>query len=350
MSQAGIHGSWRRTVLLALVRSEIGLPVLDRASKSLLANKGQLLKELLRVTFAVDSESGIKAYSSIGIELPSLPTDFFIPAAPSWLRLVLWTHTRMKEIPNEVIPDLADFYSRWSLAMFGQDPITPHLLAHLHEWLVEVESALHPDHFTGLRRPFGLAMSLENERELEASLRLNFLAFCRRVPELAEKYLRSVAARRPGDQIADEIMKFRGTAAQAAPVALADLTLRTLIPADDDEDFGSSRRDHGPFGIGDTSYFPASPNQGPMLELLTYAPEQGLRVVRELIAHAVRYYAGDRDPGKMPSSSISRRRADIPLAELLQLVAWRRPFIDCHICFNGSRSLGTQAHRGWRSP
>jgi len=297
LSQAGIHGSWRRAVLLAPVRSEVGLPVLDRASKSLLANKGQLLKELLRVTFAVDSESGIKAYSSIGIELPSLPTDFFIPAAPSWLRLILWTHAQMKEIPKEVIPDLVDFYSRWSMAMLGQDPITPHLLVHFHEWVAEVESALHPEHVSGLRRPFGLAMSSENERDLEASLRLNFLAFCRRAPQLAEQYLRSVAQRRPGDHIAEEIMKFRGTAAQAAPAALADLTLRTLIPADDDEDFGASRRDHGPFGIGDTSYFPSSPNQGPMLELLTYAPEEGLRVVRELVGHAVSYYAGDRDPG-----------------------------------------------------
>jgi energy-coupling factor transporter ATP-binding protein EcfA2 len=42
LSQAGIHGSWRRAVLLALVRSEIGSPVLDRASKSLLAYKGKL--------------------------------------------------------------------------------------------------------------------------------------------------------------------------------------------------------------------------------------------------------------------------------------------------------------------
>jgi len=298
LSQPGIHGSWRRAVLLALVRSEIGLPVLDRASKSLLADKGKLLKELLRVTFAVDSEPGSKVYSSMGIDLPSLPTDFFFPAAPSWLRLILWTHTRMKELPNEVIPDLADFYFRWSMAMLGQDPITPLLLAHLYEWLIEVESALHPDHLTGLRRPFGLAMPLENEREFETSLRLSFLAFCRRVPELAEQYLSSVVARRPGDQIADEIMKFRGTIAQAAPMALADLTLRTLIPSDDDEHFGSGRREHGPFGIGDISYSPASPNQGPMLDLMTYAPEQGLRVVRELIAHAIKFYAGDHEPGE----------------------------------------------------
>jgi hypothetical protein len=204
----------------------------------------------------------------------------------------------MKQIPKEVIPDLVDFYSRSSMAMFGQDPLTPLLVAHFYDWLLEVESALHPERLSGLRRPFGLAMSLENERDLEASLRMNFLAFCRRAPELAEKYIRSVARRSPGDHIAEEIMKFRGTAAQAAPAALADLTLRTLIPTEDDEDFGASPRQHGPFGVGDTAYFPSSPNQGPFLELLTYAPEHGLRVVRELIGHAVKYYAGDHDPGK----------------------------------------------------
>lgn len=307
LSQSGIHGAWRRAVLLALVRSEIGLPVLDRASTRLLADKGALLTELLRVTFAVDSQSGAEVYGAVGIELSSLPADFFVPAAPSWIRLIVWTHTHMKEIPNDVIPDLADFYYRWSMAMLGQDPVTPLLLAHIHQWLVEVESALHPDHYTRLRRPFGLAMSSENERNLEESLRLNFLAFCRCAPELAGQYLRSVAARRAGDRIGEEILKFRGTLAQAAPLELADLTLRTLIPADDDEDFASSRLDRGPFGIGETSFHPASPNQGPMLELLTYAPEQGLRVVRALVAHAVSHYSGDRDPGE---NSIVIRYAD----------------------------------------
>jgi energy-coupling factor transporter ATP-binding protein EcfA2 len=298
LSQTGVHGSWRRAALLALVRSEIALPLLDWPRKSLTADKGKLLRELLRVTYAADSEPGSKIYASMGIQLPELPTDFFIPAAPSWVRLILWTHKWIKEIPNEVIPDLADFYSRWSIAMLGQDLITPYLLVHIHGWLVEVESALHPDHFTHLRRPFGLAMSSENERELETSLRVTFLSFSRCAPHLAEQYLRSVAARKPGHPIADEIMKFRGTTAQAAPEALADLTLRALIPVDDDEDFRSSRPDHGPFGVGDMTYFPASPNQGPMLDLLTHAPEEGLRVVRELIDHAVKHYAGDRDPGE----------------------------------------------------
>lgn len=298
LTSESIHGSWRRTALLALVRSEIALPLLDWTPKSLLADKGRLLKELLRVTFAVDSEPASKVYSSMGIQLPSLPTDLFVPAAPSWVRLILWTLKWMKEIPKEVIPDLVNFYSRWFMALLGQDPITPHLLVHLHAWLVEVESALHPDHFTRLRRPFGLQMSLENERELESTLRINFLAFCRRTPQLAEQYLHSVAARKPGHPIADEIMKFRGTAAQAAPKALADLTLRTLIPVDDDEESRPSSPIHGPFGSGDISYFPASPNQGPMLELLNSAPEDGLRVVRGLIAYAVRHYAGDRDPGE----------------------------------------------------
>jgi energy-coupling factor transporter ATP-binding protein EcfA2 len=297
LSQTGIHGSWRRAGLLALVRSEIALSLFGWTVKTLPADKGKLLKELLRVTYAVDSEPGSKIYASMGIQLPESPSDFFIPAAPSWVRLILWTHKWINEIPNQAIPDVADFYSRWSMAMLGQDLITPHLLVHIHTWLLEVESALHPDHFTHLRRPFGLELSLENDRELETSLRVTFLSFARCAPHLAEQYLCAVAARQPGHHIADEIMKYRGTAAQAAPKALADLTLRTLIPVDDDEDFHSSSRAHGPFGADDIKYFPPSPNQGPMLELLTHAPDEGLRVVRELINYAIKHYAGDRDPG-----------------------------------------------------
>ena len=171
------------------------MPILDRATASLLGGKGVLLRELLRITFAADSEPGTSAYLSLGIELPSFLYRFLYPFCTFLARLVLWTHTRMKEIPNEVIPDLVDFYSRWSMAMLGQDSMTPHLVAHFHEWLTEVESALHPARVTGLRRPFGLAMSLENERELESSLRSHFLAFCRRAPQIAEQYLRSVIRR-----------------------------------------------------------------------------------------------------------------------------------------------------------
>jgi hypothetical protein len=227
----------------------------------------------------------------------------------------------MQDLPAEVIPDLAEFYSRWSMAFFGQDALTPFLLSHVYEWLVEVETALHPESYVDLRRPFGVTTS--HEAELEKSLRLNFLAFCWRVPELAERYLRSVIARRPGYQIADEIMKFRGAAARGAPAALADLTLRTLIPARRRNEFEAQDLSDGPFDIGDISYFPPSPNQGPFLDLLTHSPEHGMRVVRGLIAHSVAFYSGNSDPG---NSTIVVR---FPDGE--RTFAWQN-------CYNWSRS------------
>lgn len=300
LSQPGVHGSWRRAALLALVRSENGGMLLNRASKNLFASGGALLKELIHITVAVDSEPGVTAFAKFGIKLPSLLPDFVVPSALSWGRLIVWSLAVMRDIPNDVIPDLVDLYSRWSTAKFGHDPLTPYLLDHWYTWLTEIESALYPDHFTGLRRPFGLAMSSERERDLEANLRMYFLAFCQRRPGLAERYLRSIAQRRPQDSIAREIMKFRGSGAQAAPVALADLTLRTLIPPpDEDEHFGSAGYDlHGPFGVYDSSFFPASPAQGPMLELLVHSPENGLRVIRQLIDVAINHFSGGREHGQ----------------------------------------------------
>jgi hypothetical protein len=44
VSRAGVHGSWRRAVLLALVRSEIAADLLTRVSDALLADGGALLR------------------------------------------------------------------------------------------------------------------------------------------------------------------------------------------------------------------------------------------------------------------------------------------------------------------
>ena len=54
VSREGVHGSWRRAALLALVRSEAAAVVLLRASELLLANHARLLRELIRTVQAVD--------------------------------------------------------------------------------------------------------------------------------------------------------------------------------------------------------------------------------------------------------------------------------------------------------
>ena len=58
------HGSWRRAALLALVRSEIGTALLDRARSYFLDNNAQALRELIRAVMAVEVEPATKRLCS----------------------------------------------------------------------------------------------------------------------------------------------------------------------------------------------------------------------------------------------------------------------------------------------
>ena len=51
-----IHGSWRRAVLLSIVRAEDADDLLDYQSARLLENDAALLIELIRTVMAVDVE------------------------------------------------------------------------------------------------------------------------------------------------------------------------------------------------------------------------------------------------------------------------------------------------------
>lgn len=92
------------------------------------------------------------------------------------------------------------------------------------------------------------------------------------------------------------ILKFRGALAQAAPSELAELTAELLINAEkDSEEAGSPFRQA--FGHANLDFVPVSPSQGPFLELLVHAPEQGLRLIRRLVDHAVSYMSRGREFG-----------------------------------------------------
>ena len=101
----------------------------------------------------------------------------------------------------------------------------------------------------------------------------------------------------PERERASEILKFRGALAQAAPEELAELTAEILIPKKDKNEREQSHLPPRPFGYRDLDFIPASPAQGPFLELLIHAPEVGLRLVRKLVDHAISFKTGGRDFG-----------------------------------------------------
>jgi hypothetical protein len=294
LSKPEVHGSWRRAVLLAAVRSEVGPELMTRAGLTLLRDDAAVLRELIRLVIAVDTQPFSELLSLAGIDPAVIPSGLFVPNGPSWYHLVVWILLLGEGLPGAAIPDVVDLYIKWSSAMLGRDEITPILLKRIHRWLIEIETARHPVNFQDQRQPFGGAIDYDQLRSLESTLRMGFLLFCNRTPELASEYLKSL----DGRQDERNILKFRGSLAQAAPKELAEFTASALIPGPNDTERTSQRDFQEPFSFNDHELFPASPSQGPFYDLLVQERETGLLLVRRLTDHAVAFYTRGRDHGK----------------------------------------------------
>jgi hypothetical protein len=299
LSRSRNHGSWRRATLLSLVRSEISSELLPRASGVLLANRGTMLRELIRIVMAVDVEPATSLLTAIGIDPATIPASLNVPSGPSWARLIAWLLSLGDNLPAANIPDVVNFYTAWSSGMLGQDPLTPLLSQCLYLWLREIEVARDAETPRALRQPFGGEFNYEQIQSLEVDLRTGFLLFCKRTPALAVEYLRSLSQRRRSDDVVRSVLKFRGTLAEAAPAELAELTASALMPPTQSEDRHRYHRRElrEPFGFLDLAFLPASPAQGPFLELLTHASQYGLSLIHRLINHAISFYTAGREPG-----------------------------------------------------
>ena len=289
LSRAGVHASWRRAVMLALVRSEIASELLTRASDLLFTGNASSLRELIRTTMAVDAVPAVQRAAAFGINPAIVPPTLNVPIGPSWYRLIVWLLSLGTRLPVAAIPDAVNLYADWSTGYFGWDALTPKLVPWLHFWLSEIENSRG-------RTAFGGQIAREKINELEFTLRSGFLTFCNKTPQLAADYLRDVIARPHNERIAESILNYRGTLAQAAPAELAELTMASLIRHKapkrgeyDDED--------RPFSSLDHQFIPQSPAQGPFYELLTFAPQYGLPLVRRLVETAVDFRSGGQPHG-----------------------------------------------------
>jgi hypothetical protein len=351
VSRDDIHGSWRRAVLLALVRSEAAADVLTKALPALFADRARLLRELIRVVKAVEVTPAADLLVAAGIDASLIPPHLQTPRGLSWLRLILWLLSLGERLPASAIPDVADLYADWSLAAFGVDPVTPYLLPWLHHWLTGIEAVRDYDHH-GTAPRFVRQIEGVNLRDLESSLRTGFVLFCNRTPALAADYLRTVMRRRRNEDAVKAILRFRGQLPQAAPGELAELTASALIPQREEDRRGVS---HGgdAFTWTDSDFIPASPSQGPFLELLTHAAPQGLTLIRRLVDHAIAFHSGGRPHGanafvvQLPEGprtfawrqsynwSRGGSRSFAVASALMALEAWAHQRIEGHESFEG---------------
>src|ERR1700752_2253543 len=68
VSRPGVHGSWRRAVLLALVRSEAASQILNITAETLLADDGRLLRELIGILRAVEVTPMSQLLEKMGVD------------------------------------------------------------------------------------------------------------------------------------------------------------------------------------------------------------------------------------------------------------------------------------------
>ena len=145
VSRDDVHGSWRRAVLLALVRSEIANELLTLAAGALLRDGARMLRELIRIIIAVDVQPASQVLAAAGFDPATIPASINAPSGPSWHRLIFWLLNLGGDLPPRAIPDVVELYTSWSVGTIGVDPLTPALLQWLYQWLVEVETAHHAD-------------------------------------------------------------------------------------------------------------------------------------------------------------------------------------------------------------
>lgn len=302
VSHTDAHTSWRRWSLLAMLRSEHSLILLDRAAVELLQNDGALLRELIRTARAVEARPLADALAELGTTLPGVPSGIYVAANGSWATLVIWLLARPADIPIQILPDVVDLFQSLSASAFFLDPFTPKMALILADWLDEIEEALDRNPFleasSALPR-FATAFGHYELEKLATEVRLAFSLMAARVPDRAERYLQDVRRRSRNERTIREILKFRGALAKAAPSQLVELTLQGLIPkkmSNEDRGYSSSTR-RELLTILDSEFLPSSPAQGPFLELLTAAPKEGLGLIQRLVDHVVTVRTMGKDPG-----------------------------------------------------
>ena len=292
VSREGMHGSWRRNVLLAVVRSEIGHDLLARVRTSLLADDARLLIELIRTVKAVEVRSLSEHLAGLDVTVSEAAADLHIPSGPSWTHLMLWLLALGDDLPEAATEDVADFFTASCVGIFNRHELGGLLANWYYRRLQAVE--------------------VHRSDPLSSNLRLGFLVACRSAPSLAALYLRSLMQCDASDTAMRLVWKFSSYVAQAAPEELAELTVAVLIPRregwrSEDPlgvptsflDLSSSGRDdleQWPFGRGSLIFAPPSPAKGPFLALLEHAPATGLKLVHRLVDHAVSVrYRDQRD-------------------------------------------------------
>ncbi len=291
VSRDGAHPAWRRSVLIAPMRSENPAAALLEAADLLAVDRAAILRELVRVVRAVEVTSASDLLRSVGIEPNAAASGVDVPMLDRWLPLVVYL-VQFDALPAATLLEVVPFLATWSACTRGADALTPAITRRMFEWLERFEAGTL---FVG---DAGSAVGeWHRRRALGSEIRSAFLRFSDTSPDLAIAYIERLAAGPADDPIVKSVLTDSGRLGSAAPDRLAALAARSMVPPRE----ASGRtglRAARTFGSWDYELYPPSPRQGPFLSLLEAAPEHGLWLVRRIVDHAIQ----DDDPDGQPDA------------------------------------------------
>lgn len=296
LTKLGAHASWRRSVLLAPMHSEIVEELIPRLSDILLAEKATFLRQTISLMMAVDVRPLRDMLGAAGVDVSAIPESLNVPCTSGWLHLASWLLDSEGRLAPEAMPDVVEFLTKWlNISVIIDDALSLRILRTFKRWLVMIETASDGMGWRASWDVFGGKLERDQAERVQSDLRSYFVMLAMRVPQEAKEYLEFVQTRKSKRDVYETLLKQRGTLAQVAPKELAKITIDALVERREKK---SRRPDplEDAFSYIDHQFAPASPAQGPFFELLVHAPEIGLKLIRDLIEVAVAFHSNGRTP------------------------------------------------------
>lgn len=294
LTPEGAHSSWRRQALLAAVRSEAGLELLDKCSAALLAQGATLFAELCTTIAAVETVAIADLMKTGEAETDAaFPRRHRTNITGTAVWVLRWVLRHAAEIPVQAVGAVIDLVEM-QIHLLKELPTFARLTATmLFGWLRQLDVREAP--VTMPSDPAAGRLENEARRRMIERLRNITLLMSQFAPDQAKGYLTEVAAERDTYKV-KAIRPFSSILAPVAPAELSHLILTSLV-----ED-RKPRSAYGPssgraFSFADTDYMPPSPAQPPFLDLLETSPAYGLALIRALVAEAVAHHTDDAEPG-----------------------------------------------------
>ena len=339
LSPPGAHGSWRRQALLALVRSEAGSELLEKCAAALLADGGALFGELVTAIVAVETVATVDLMTMPDGAKFGLPRSHRTDVTGSALRALRWALGNAAQIPLPSISPVVELVNSLLMVIKHLPRFATPVVAMLFNWLRQLDIRAATVSIPG---GYAAGRAAGDERRLMVGkLRTTALLLGEHAPEAMKTYLNDVAAENDHYKV-KEIRPFSQVIAPVAPSELAAVIRGSLIERPERR-CNPRDRLNGAFTFADSDYLPPSPAQPPFLPLLEASPQDGLALIRGLVAEVIEFNTGGRDPGDNGFEvEIDGRARFFPWRRSL---LWSRDHVHEHAAASGLMALEAWSQR-----